>query len=206
MLRPTLLAVLLVTLAGCGGSSRFVPPTPEAAAYRDALLQIREADQAPRNQYVALQRRYDYRPPDALRLPLARRILAADSANQAALEVLVAARGWPRTSEVGWRAASAAFLVVQHAPLAVQRRHRPALEAAVEADEADPAWLAELTDRIAVREGRPQPYGSQIATDAATGTRRFHPIEDPAGVDARRAAVGLEPLADYARRMNVTYP
>ena len=202
MLRLTLL-VIAVLVSGCAGSA-FVAPTPEAAAYRDALLDLREADQAPRLRYLALLKRYDYVPPDSLRQPLAREVLAADSANRVALEALVAVRGWPRVSDVGWRAASAAYLVVQHADLDTQLRYRPMLTAAVDVDEADPAWLAELDDRIAVRQDRPQPYGSQIQTDA-DGARRFHPIADEATVDVRRAAVGLEPLADYARRMDVVY-
>jgi hypothetical protein len=32
------------------------------------------------------------------------------------------------------------------------------------------------------------------------------PIEDPDGVDARRAAVGLSTLAEYAEHMRRSYP
>ena len=202
MLRLVCLLSLLA-VSGCAGS-RVVAPTPEAAAHRAALLDLREADQAPRLRYIALLKRYDYVPPDSLRQPLAREVLAADSSNRVALEALVAARGWPRLSDVGWHAASAAYLVVQHADLATQLRYRPLLAAAVAAEEAEAAWLAEMDDRIAVRQDRPQPYGSQIQT-GEDGTRRFYPMLDPATVDARRAAVGLEPLADYARRMDVVY-
>ena len=208
MLRLAALPVLLLLallLAGCARSPAFAPPTPEAAAYRAELLALREADQAPRQRLVALLQRYDYQPPDSLYRPLARAVQHVDSVNLVALEGLLAARGWPRQSEVGPWAASAAYLVVQHAPLEAQLRHAPALRAAVEAGEAEPAWLATLTDRILVRQGQPQRYGTQTCT-AADGTRAFCPIENEAGLEARRASVGLAPMAAYAREMGVPYP
>ena len=58
--------------------------------------------------------------------------------------------------------------------------------------------VAYLTDRVAVQAGRPQRYGSQfkIRDDGIV----FDPIEDSATVDERRAALGLPPLAEYARQ------
>ncbi|OZC02327.1 DUF6624 domain-containing protein [Rubricoccus marinus] len=205
MLRLSTVLLLALVASGCARTPAFEAPTPEAAATRAALLDLRERDQEPRNRYVALLKRYDYAPPEDLREPLAREILHGDSLNQIALDALVDARGWPLMSEVGWRGASAAYLVVQHAPLAFQLRYLPKIEAAVEAGESEPEWLAELTDRVLVRQDLPQRYGSQIHT-AETGARTFYPIEDIENVDARRAAVGLGPLADYARSMDVAMP
>ena len=201
----TLAVFVGCALVGCASPS-LVPPTPEAAAYRQALLDIREADQAPRNRYVALLKRYDYQPPDSLRAPLARDVLTADSVNLVRFEALVEANGWPKASEVGAWAASAGFLVIQHADLETQLRYEPMLRDAVEAGEADAANLALLTDRILVRQGKLQQYGSQTQTDPETGARSFYPIEDPATLDARRAAVGLSPMAEYAREMDVPWP
>jgi hypothetical protein len=42
-------------------------------------------------------------------------------------------------------------------------------------------------------------YGSQLR-DGKGGKLELHPIEDRAHVDARRAAMGMEPLADYLAR------
>ncbi len=199
------LVPLVVCLSACASTSEFVPPTPEAAAYRATLLDIREADQEPRVRLVRLLERYDHLPPDSLYRPLAREVQRADSLNLLRLDALVGRHGWPKQSEVGSWAASAAFLVVQHAPLEAQVRYEPLLRSAVEAEEADPEGLAMLTDRIRVRQGLPQLYGSQTRTDPETGVRSFHPIEDEANVDARRAAVGMGPMAEYARRMGVPY-
>lgn len=204
-MRPLALVITLTALAGCGSSS-FVPPTPEDAAYREALLDLREADQEPRNRLVALLNRYDHHPPDSLYRPLAREVVRADSLNLLRLEALLAERGWPKASEVGTWAAGTAWLVVQHAPLEVQLRYEPVLSAAVDEGEAEPVWLAYLTDRILVRQGLPQRYATEQRTDPETGERSFYPVEDVAGLDARRATVGLEPVAEYARRIGVPWP
>jgi hypothetical protein len=66
---------------------------------------------------------------------------------------------------------------------------------AVERDEASPRDLAYLDDRIRVRSGRPQLYGTQFH-DGAAGLEPL-PIEDPELLDERRAAVGMEPFAAY---------
>jgi hypothetical protein len=51
-----------------------------------------------------------------------------------------------------------------------------------------------LEDRIRALEGRPQTFGTQL--DWQAGRLSPLPIEDEAGVDARRAKAGLSPLAE----------
>ena len=51
---------------------------------------------------------------------------------------------------------------------------------------------------------QPQRYGTQVNSDA-NGVRTFWPIEDEANVDKRRAEVGYEPMAEYAKRHKVQY-
>ncbi len=55
-----------------------------------------------------------------------------------------------------------------------------------------------------VGEGRPQLYGTQFYADEA-GKFGPRPIEDPDNVDARRKAVGLQPLSEYAREIEQFY-
>ncbi len=126
-----------------------------------------------------------------------REMEAVHRRNAARLLEIVEDVGWPGSSLVGAEGAEAAWLIVQHAigdpPL--QRRCLPLLEAAAETGEA-PRWQAAyLDDRIRVLEGRKQRFGTQM--DAAPdGEPVPFPIEDPEGVDQRRAAIGLEPLAE----------
>jgi hypothetical protein len=60
-----------------------------------------------------------------------------------------------------------------------------------------------FTDRVLVHRGKPQRYGSQF--DFAGGRLVPAPIEDLPGLDARRAAIGLMPMAEYARMLGELY-
>lgn len=129
-----------------------------------------------------------------------------DADNTAFLKTVIAARGWPGRDLVGSQAAAAAWLLCQHAATDpdFQRLCLGLLADAVTAGEAEPSHLALLTDRVRVAEGRPQVYGSQYSK-LEDGDFGPCPIEDPEHVDARRDRVGLEPFADYDRRMRDLY-
>ena len=56
-----------------------------------------------------------------------------------------------------------------------------------------------------MRQGQPQVYGSQIVRNPDNGQWMLHPLEDEAGVNRRRAEVGLEPLEEYALRFGIVW-
>lgn len=125
---------------------------------------------------------------------------AIDEANMKRLAEIIDSFGWPGLRFAG-AASQTAFAVLQHADLASQRQYLPLLRDAVGRSDALGSHLAMLEDRVRTREGKPQLYGSQLGGDPL----RFDPIEDEAQVDERRRSIGLEPLADYARRFGLTY-
>ena len=57
------------------------------------------------------------------------------------------------------------------------------------------AHQALLTDRVLLRQGKSQRYGSQF--QMGKNGLEPSPIEDETNVDARRAQMGMMPLADY---------
>jgi hypothetical protein len=124
-----------------------------------------------------------------------------DDSNSTWLARVVAEGGWPGRSMVGDEGASAAWLLAQHADRQPQTQHAflDAMRAAVADGEASPAEAAYLEDRVRKNAGLPQIYGTQF-TVSGDG---FGPylIDDPENLDRRRAAVGLEPFADYEARM-----
>lgn len=126
---------------------------------------------------------------------------AVHGRNAARLREIIAERGWPGTSLAGADGAEAAWLIVQHAigePDFLRSCLRLLREAA-ERGEA-PAWqVAMLEDRIRMFEGKPQRFGTQLEPDA-TGQLRPYWTEDPERLDARRASVGLEPIAERLER------
>jgi KDO2-lipid IV(A) lauroyltransferase len=174
------------------------------------------------DQWLWLHRRWKVAPPakEALRLEVlamaaddervkgwlaeAGRLLEGDAPelqavrrrNAARLAALVQVHGWPGYSLAGGDGAEAAFLILQHAQTdpALQRRCLPLLAAAASVGEVPQLHLALLQDRIRFFEGKPQLYGTALDWD---GEGRLSPgaLEAPEGLDARRAALGLPPLA-----------
>jgi hypothetical protein len=77
---------------------------------------------------------------------LAAEIAAIDSKNLAELERIVQQYGWPGTDLVGTDASNAAFLILQHAPVARQNALLQLFRQAVSAGNARAADLALLED------------------------------------------------------------
>lgn len=177
------------------------PPPRRSAALRRELLAMRDHDQEVRARVTAR-----VRPGEPLDQALADELWVVDQAHTARMRAVVAAHGWPGRSLVGEDGAFAAWLLVQHADAdqAFQERCLALLEAAVAAGEAEPKELAYLTDRVRCGAGLPQRYGTQMREHE--GAYIPQPIEDEANVDARRAAVGLEPLAIYSGPLSVVVP
>ena len=123
------------------------------------------------------------------------RMEALHRAHAERLGAILDQHGWPGQSLVGEDGAEAAWLVVQHAvgAPALQRRARDLLAEAVVRGDAEPWTWAYLDDRIRTFEGRLQRHGTQFDWDHE-GKLSPLPIEDPEGVDDRRAELGLETL------------
>ena len=99
---------------------------------------------------------------------------------------------------------STLFLVIQHADIATQEHYLPMMREAVTNGDAFGSDLALLEDRVALRQGKRQIYGSQIGREN-TGEFYVSPLDDPDHVDERRAAVGLEPLANYVANWDIKW-
>ena len=188
-------------------------PRALAARYPDfdadlaaTLAEVYASDQGIRRELRGLEELHGFPMPDSVRVPFRARWARVDSLNLARVAAVLEAEGWPGRSRVGRQGASAVFLVVQHAPHEVQERYLPLMREAVAQDEAEPSALALLEDRVRVGNDRPQLYGSQVWQDAETGAMVFFPIEDPDGVDARRAEMGLEPLSEYGEHFGLEWP
>lgn len=127
------------------------------------------------------------------------KIYHTDSLNLSVVSKILDERGWLGPKTVGKRGASAIFLVIQHADLATQLKYLPLMREAVKSKQARGSSLALLEDRVAIRQGRKQIYGSQISRDTSSGEYFVSPIQNPEEVNQRRAEVGLPPLEIYTQ-------
>lgn len=128
-----------------------------------------------------------------------------DKRNIKRLVQIIDKYGWPGRSLVGKEAGLTAFLIIQHADLEDQKKYFPMLKEAVRRGEANQDYAALLEDRILMRGDKKQIYGSQLHFNQVTKQLELWPIEDEENVDARRASVGLEPLAEYVKRFGLEY-
>lgn len=127
-----------------------------------------------------------------------------DSTNLVQVESLIAKYGWMGRSFIGEKGNSALFFVIQHADLETQLKYVPLLQESVEAGESRASNLALMQDRILMRQGKNQIYGSQVVY-SKTGEQMFYPIEDEKNVNIRRAQMGLQPIEDYAKLFGIVY-
>lgn len=138
---------------------------------------------------------------------LLERMEAIDKDNVKWLEGLIAKQGWPTVRDVGRDGVEAAFLITQHAELGFQVRMLPMVEKSFQAGELSGQSFALLTDRINVRQGKPQLFGTQTKSIEQWNGKEpvFEPIEDEANLDARRKSVGLFPMEQYIELLKSTY-
>lgn len=186
----TLVAPVHAAYAQVAASQAHLRP---ATSTRERLERMYDMDQAGR---AALQT------VDVSKLPPSERaaanavmwseISAHDAADQLALKSLMTPSGWFTPRIYGRKAATAAFLIVQHAvndpPL--MRDVLARLKPLAETGQVDGGQYALMYDRVSLDfDHKPQRYGSQLECKAG----RWQPVdlEDPANVDARRRKVGL---------------
>lgn len=187
-------AIRVVNGSAPGRELRLQPLTGRDTAGQQRLRQLAERDQALRRALEAAQRQGD---PQLIE-QAERDMLAADQAHQAELAQWLQARGFPRAADVGYGGVGALWLLLQHAPELMARYLHPVREA-VAAGELPRSDLALSEDRLAMGQGRPQRYGSQLRP-GKDGALALYPLLDPAQVDAWRAEMDLEPLAAYLKR------
>ena len=197
---PLILALLFVATSAVSAEKHWVHEDPAklCASVKDKdlcadLLSIRDRDQIAR--YDALNHPDDKNLEEVIR--------KVDKENLERIDAIIQKHGWPGTSLVGEKGSGSAWTVIQHADLATQKAYLPVMVKAADAGELSWALLATTIDRIQVREGKPQTYGTQF--HQVNGELVPERIEDETHVDERRKKVGLQPLAEYAALMKEMY-
>jgi hypothetical protein len=130
---------------------------PPATSTRERLERLGRLDQAGRAQLSKIDTKG--LSPEQIRNAMAamgRRMDEVDHAVHAELLTLIPPEGWFSISAYGAEAAEAAFHIVNHGDLATMKRVLPAIEAMAAKGEADSQDVMTMSDRVAMREGRPQ--------------------------------------------------
>lgn len=166
----------------------------------DTLEAIYKSDQSTRMAYIqAKQQRKDSHIIDSL----AGVMKKIDQQNLTTINAIIKMYGWLSPQKVGLNAAQGLFLVIQHADLKTQEDYLPMIREAEKKGEILSSNLAILEDRICMRKGKKQTYGSQGFTDKETGKKYIYPINDIDGLETRRKAMGMPPMQDYVSGWDV---
>jgi hypothetical protein len=163
------------------------------AGLRDALMAMMEMDQNARGLSPG-------KPIEKDKLPLKGNVAEVD----AQLTEIVAKQGWPTIALVGFDASNAAMLILTHtADHAWQASLLPELEGLADTKKIDGSALAIVIDKELVSEGKLQRYGTQFKF--VDGAMAMYGVEDPGGLDARRARVFLPPMEYYKQMLSEMY-
>jgi len=160
-------------------------------------------DQSTRNQIRAMEEKYgrNSEEMDAFW----QTILKKDSINLIKVSKILDERGWPSKKLIGKRGTSTLFLVIQHASQEAQEKYLPLIEKAVADNNLPKRQYAMFYDRLLLRRGKRQVYGTQLAINNESKIPYVLPLEDPINVDIRRAKMGLNTMQENLNRWNLTW-
>ena len=118
-----------------------------------------------------------------------------DKQNTYELRKIIKRYGWPGKKLVGKKGAQSVWLLAQHTPnLSFQKRCLLLYEQAVQKNDAEIKYLAYLKDRVLVRKGKKQIYGTQFKINLKTRKKKLFPLKYPRKVNLLRAEVRLDPM------------
>lgn len=189
-----LLSASLLTAVACTQAAH---RTTHAAspAFTATLDSLRAADWQDRQTIFAVFRQNGFKSTAA---DTANRwLLRQDSVRLATFQQLERRNGWPAITQAGPEAATAVFLLLQHAPDSVQLRYLPRVQSLYETGKLQPANYATYLDRALLQQGLPQQYGTQSARVVRASGETIDsllPTADLRRVDERRRRMKLAPL------------
>lgn len=132
------------------------------------------------------------------------KIKIQDSLNLAVIQNIIDNRGWLGADIIGKKGTSTLFLVIQHSDISTQEKYLPIMRNAVIDGKMLAGNLALTEDRVLLRKGERQLYGTQIGTNR-DGTRYIAPISDPENVNERRKRIGLSSIEEYISNWNLKW-
>lgn len=204
-MRPfSILLCLSLSLASCGQKSTI--PELVSSTNFDSLTKVLEAvyesDQTPRMGLERITQQYGQ---DSKEMKAHWKIIRrVDSLNLLTVHSILMQYGWLSEKEVSELANEALWLVIQHSDLATQQNYLSLMEKAVKGGKAKAKHYGYLVDRILVRQGKFQIYGSQFQGGSSSNLRPY-PIGNEPLVNQRRKEIGLDSLEVYALRLGCQY-
>ena len=202
-----MLSLLVLWLVSAADAGEVLPTgTVKAPALRDEILTRAERDQEARQAAIVWGAEHGINgvvnedlltnEQRAVFDDLWAKVAKIDADNTEWLKSIVTKQGWFTYSNVGIDGGDAAWLMIQHADADPSfQRQCLDLMTGLPRDEVSQESVAYLTDRVLIKEGKKQIYGTQFVV--RDGEWVPAELDDVENVDTRRAELGLPPLAEY---------
>ncbi|AXO79244.1 hypothetical protein DZC78_02230 [Olleya aquimaris] len=156
---------------------------------------VYEDDQSLRKKYQKVEKEFGWNSQQAKDLWAKQEML--DSINIVKVTAIIDKYGWLGINEVGENGNSAIFLVLQHSDLNTQLEYLPVLEKATEKRKATKSELAYFKDRVLLRQGKKQVYGTQYEWDDEKKEYYLSSVIEPEKLNERRESVGILSIEEY---------
>ncbi len=126
-----------------------------------------------------------------------------DSVNLLIVTNVIDTYGWLGRGSVGFIGNYSLALIIQQAELNVQEKYLVKMRTAFENKNVESQDLALVEDKVALRKGQKQLYGSVVVT---VGNKNYvAPIEDVENLNKRRTALGLKPMNEYLKNWGINW-
>lgn len=108
--------------------------------------------------------------------------------------------------ELSSQSYKAIWLIIDHSDLKIQKKYLPIMEEMAHRNLISANDFAVLTDRIKMREGKPQKYGTQSYTVTLDGKQLIYiwPVEDSRKLNELRNEIGAESIEAYIQLLETT--
>ena len=129
-----------------------------------------------------------------------------DSINEIKLDRVTAKKGYPGENIVGHDLRDVAFMIIQHGELSYQEKYFPILEKAAKDGQLDKSNMPMLIDRMNMRKGIAQIYGTQAVWNKKRKVLELYKVQSLKDVNRLRAEYDMGKLSDYLMRNHIEFP
>lgn len=127
-----------------------------------------------------------------------------DSINRDIVFEIIDNYGWINKSTSSETASKAIFYVIQHSDLLTQIKYKELVQKAFSDSEISNTEYVLFEDRLNVRQGKYQLYGTQSAVDNI-GNSFLYPVDNIDSVNIRRAKIGIQELSEQLANSQIKY-
>lgn len=134
------------------------------------------------------------------------KVKAIDSLNLIIVDSIIKKYGILGLSDIGMYGHFAITMTIQHSDIETQRRYLPEFKKALELKRIFPNTYAMLEDRVLIKSGKKQIYGTQLMFIGKSNVAELLPIVSPDSIDIRRRALGLKlTIGEYLKSFNIKW-